>query len=393
MQKKVHPIILVIAFTFFSLSHNLASSPQTFIHTESVETSAFPEVSMQLSAWDASGLPLEGLLPEHFTLREDEGEPFHPDSLIVDDQAPVRVVLAVDVSESMLGEPLDDAKGAAARFLDRLTPGQDQVAVIGFSGELDSSEFDPEREIGFTSELRLVYDLIEGLQAGGTTHLYDAASKAISQFEDLPSGHQAVLLLSDGRNDPPEAGDPQKAIALAQVLNVPFFVIGLGDQVDQPYLQRLAYETGGLFLPVPRSADLADMFSNIAALLKTRYTLAYTSTLPADGKPHRLDLSLNLDESETSAVVPLKVPFIPTQVPVEPTLSAHTGAADRSPHRTAAITDPYSDAGNRRNCFMRHGFQFYKLFSHQRLDLRALYHPACRSRSTLPALPTQAHHS
>jgi hypothetical protein len=60
-------------------------------------------------------------------------------------------------------------------FLDRLTPG-DQAALIAFSDSVnpDPSELNPEREVGFTSNLTPVYDMIENLQAQGGTHLYNA---------------------------------------------------------------------------------------------------------------------------------------------------------------------------------------------------------------------------
>ena len=180
----------------------------------------------------------------------------------------------------------------------------------------------------FQKTLPPLYDLIEGLQAGGETHLYDAAAKAVRFFEDQPNGHRAVILLSDGRNEPAEVGDEAEALSLADEFNVPFFVIGLGDAIDLPYLQRLARESGGLFRAVPSSAELAELFRDTASLLKTQYVLSYESALLPDGETHTLQVSLQFGDQLTNQELELgPLPYLPTAEPtetalfVEPTLT------------------------------------------------------------------------
>jgi Mg-chelatase subunit ChlD len=259
-----------------------------------VDMAGFPAVKVNLSAWDSAGLPLPTLTPENITLREDDGAAFRPDSVMQDPNAALWVVLAVDVSTTMKGDPLDKAKEAAARFLDRLDAG-DLVAVIAFSSPVDPdpTKLNVAREIGFSTDRTPAYDLVQGLRAEGGTHLYNAAAKSVRLFEGTPPGHRAVLLLTDGRNEPADAGDAQQAIDLAKQNDVPFFVIGLGNQVDETYLRRLAGESGGLFRSAPSSAELAQMFSQMAGVLKTQYQVSFTSRLPADGAKHNLSIQIN----------------------------------------------------------------------------------------------------
>jgi VWFA-related protein len=290
---------LLIIFTLLISSARtdhpvMAQDEAVSLHLDWVDTTAFPTVSVHLSAWDADGLPLVDLGPEDFSLQEDGGTLFHPQSVQADREAALLVTLVLDVSESMTGEPLDDAQEAAARFLDRLTQG-DRAAVIAFSDQIDPdpATLNPDLELDFSADLDPVYDLVEDLEAGGQTHLYNAAAKAVGLFASMPEGHRAVLLLTDGRNDPPEVGDPDEAIQQARDANLPFFVIGLGRAVDEPYLRRLASETGGLFRAAPSSSELAHLFTEMANLLKTQYVLTYDSQLTGDGEVHALDVILN----------------------------------------------------------------------------------------------------
>lgn len=272
------------------------------LHLEVADTASFPTLTLRLNAWDASGLPFASLSTTDFSLSEDGGAAFHPASLQIDPQAPLGVVLALDISASMAGGPVTDAKVAAARFLDRLKPG-DRAALVAFSNPVntDPSVLDSARELDFTSDLAPVYDLIEGLRAEGSTQLYNAATKAVRMAGGLPAGHRAVLLLSDGRNESAGIGDPGEAIELARASNVPVFVIALGDQIDESYLRRLASETGGLYRAAPSSSELARLFTETATLLKTQYLLSYESRLAPDGAVHSLNVTLSSAQGQAAA--------------------------------------------------------------------------------------------
>jgi Mg-chelatase subunit ChlD len=316
IMKRSINLLAILFLLALPLQVATAQSSSPGILLEEADLTTFPQVSLRFSAWDNSGLPLPTLGTVDIELREDNGSPFHPTQVKVDQQAALQVVLVLDISGSMTGQPLVDAQAAAARFLDRLRPG-DQAALLAFSDapNPDPAVLDPVREIGFTSDLGMLYDAIEGLQAGGYTHLYEAVSKSVRMLEVTPGGHRAVLLLSDGRNDPTEAGDPQEAIQLAQAAHIPLFVIGLGDQIDEPYLRQLASETGGVFRSAPHSSELAGLFGDMATLLKTQYLLTYTSGLPADGGSHVLSVKVNSTQGSTEAIMefgPLPLAGIPT---------------------------------------------------------------------------------
>jgi hypothetical protein len=317
------------------------------LHIDWVDISNFPQVTVLVSAWNADGLPLAGLAPENFSLQEDDGETFHPATVQADPNVALSVGLVLDVSESMFGKPIEDAKAAATRFLDRLEPG-DRASLIAFSSTLDPNptSLNPSLEIAFTDHLDPIFDLVASLQPWGQTHLFNAAAKAVGLANGEPEGRRAILLLTDGRNEPAELGDPDEGIHLAQEANIPIFVIGLGKDIDEPYLRRLATETGGLFRAAPSSSELGHLFTDMATLLKTQYTLTFESGLPFDGLVHTLNLTLDTtlgSDSQSIEFGPL--PYISptptitqTSAPTETPSPTITTTPSPTPTNTATVT-------------------------------------------------------
>ena len=312
-------LLLLSCLVVLSLAFTLAASDAISLRLESPDTTLFPKVGLRLSAWNGSGLPLADLKTGDAIVQEDGGEQIRPDSLQADPQSPLAVVMVLDVSGSMAGKPLQDSKAASARFLDHLSA-KDQAAVIAFSEKLnpDPAQLQTGHEVGFSHDLKPAYTLVEGLTASGSTHLYDAVSKAVNLFGSQAGGHRAVLVLSDGKNEPADEGNPDQPINLARAAHIPVYVVGLGQQIDAPYLQRLATETGGAYRFAPASAELASLFNDMATLLKTQYQLVYTSKLKPDGKNHQVTVSLNSSGQTADSQIqigPLPAALNPTAAP------------------------------------------------------------------------------
>jgi len=280
------------------------------LRIDQVDFTAFPQVFLDVTVRDAYGVPIPGLTTADFDVSEDrtlKSRPIVDVRPRVNDQVQIAVVLALDISGSMAGGPLADAQAAAIAFVDRLGS-QDQAALLAFADavNLDAPfpQLDPTREHGFTGDKAALFAVINGLKAGGNTPLYDAAYKAIRLAAGQPPGNRAVLLLTDGRDE--TLGGPRGSgskvanedtpIREANRTNVPVFTIGLGREIDRPYLQRLALETGGTYQETPDSADLTTLFQNVADLLKQQYRLTYQSGVPKDGGMHRVLVSVRHGE-------------------------------------------------------------------------------------------------
>lgn len=317
-MKKIIVLLCIISFVLPTFNVIGQSSPPALV-IENINWSEFPQIEIEFNLWQANGTTVKDLSLDQISIVEDQNTPLQLTNLIPDQNTTLDVVLVLDVSGSMQGQPLLDAKVAATRFLDRLKT-DDQAGLIAFSDGIDPSPevLNNQRERIISNEIMPLYDLVDALEAGGGTHLYNAAAKAVLFFDQTSPHRKAVLLLSDGRNEPKEVGEAQHAIDLARQAGIPFFVIGMGEEVDDAYLTSLATETGGLYRKAPTSAELAQLFAEMADLLKTRYILQYTSQLPADGASHSVQLGVavtGVTTMQTTQMGPLPSPTAePTQI-------------------------------------------------------------------------------
>ena len=162
------------------------------------------------------------------------------------------IVLALDVSGSMQGEPIKAATEATAEFLSRLDP-KDRVGLIAFNHEVKS--------LASTSDVSSVAETMRNtvlaLPADGGTNLYGAvcmASKMIelAQKKDREVGDNrlyGIVLLSDGKDTQGETSENKMfqtcLKAGSETEGAKLFVISLGEDTDKDVLERLARETNG----------------------------------------------------------------------------------------------------------------------------------------------------
>ena len=182
----------------------------------------------------------------------------------VDSSLPIAVVLALDVSGSMDGGALDEAKAAAARFLEDLGA-EDSVAVLTFNDTVNVV-------VPFTRDHAAAAAAIAGLSAEGTTALYQATAESVRLAASTGHPYRAVILLSDGL-DHGSVLSRDEAVATVEALAAPVFVIGLGDEIDGVYLEEVASLSGGGFAATPSPAGLAQLYEEAAELLRGQYIL------------------------------------------------------------------------------------------------------------------------
>ncbi|MEZ4866677.1 MAG: substrate-binding domain-containing protein [Caldilineaceae bacterium] len=106
------------------------------------------------------------------------------------------IALVIDVSGSMEGDKIDQARTAAQRFLDLLPP-NNRITLITFNGTTtQNNELAPLEQV--EGSLRRQ---IEGIVADGGTALYDAVAAA-AQILDQGEGNRirAIVVLSDGQD-------------------------------------------------------------------------------------------------------------------------------------------------------------------------------------------------
>ncbi|MBN2393616.1 MAG: VWA domain-containing protein [Anaerolineae bacterium] len=320
-----------------------AQHPPTalFVSVNSTDVETFPEVTLAVTVRDANGVPVPDLEAFAFEINEDRA-PISRPILAVETMANVdfllSVVVVVDVSGSMEGQPLEDAQAAARALVDQLGA-NDRVAFIAFADAVNLDVLNEARESAFTADHATVVGLIDGLEATGSTPLYDALYKAVLWAQEALPGNRAIILLSDGIDEGhgSSVASAETPIQEAIRAGVPIFTIALGDEIDQGYLERVARVTGGDYQEAPDSAQLTTHFLTVLDQLKQQYVLTYVSGLSADGADHRVQVNVAVKGRRASAEAafgPLPKPE-PTTTPT-PTLTATpTSAPTPMPTPTA----------------------------------------------------------
>ena len=189
---------------------------------------------------------------------------------------PADIVLALDCSGSMTGQPMTDSKAAANGLVDQLQA-TDQAAVVNWESVIQPSS------IGLTNNFVNVHTAINGGTAGATTDMALAIQQSITylQASTIPQNSKNIILLTDGNPD-----DENTALSQAQVaasLGFRIFTIGLGDNINQVLLQQIADLTNGKFYLAPTSAQLPQIYSDILNQLQsqTATNIVVTDQLPS----------------------------------------------------------------------------------------------------------------
>jgi molecular chaperone DnaK (HSP70)/uncharacterized protein YegL len=173
---------------------------------------------------------------------------------VVGEPERIRVFLLIDVSSSMIGQPLVEAQTAAREFLDRCDFTTMEVGLVSFSSMVAL-------QAAATNNVRRLHAAIGRLEAEGSTNLTDALEMARGQLA-ASDWKRYIVLLTDGFPDAPESAVEQALAARGQ--GIEMVAIGTGD-ADRDYLARLASsEQGAIFA---KSGELVQTFGHIARMI------------------------------------------------------------------------------------------------------------------------------
>ncbi|GGE79492.1 VWA domain-containing protein [Priestia taiwanensis] len=157
---------------------------------------------------------------------------------------------SIDSSGSMdLNDPKGIRKQTAKKFVDKLDD-NDKAAVIDF--DMYADVLTP-----LTSDKDTIKEAIDRIDSWGGTNLTAGMRAAIDALKDNESDVKYVILLTDGQgyynhNLTKEAIDR----------GIVVFTIGLGNDIDEGLLQKIATETGGKYYHASTTDDLDGIFDN-----------------------------------------------------------------------------------------------------------------------------------
>ncbi len=251
--------------------------------------------SLSASVVDAAGNAV-GSLPAAAFATSIDGAPVALESAdpTLDPALTLGLVVVIDTSGSMIGPALDAAKVAVANLVASTQPG-DHVALITFSSTVVT-------QAPFATDRKPINDAVVGLRASGNTALYAAVSQAANLSAAAPDPRKAVVLLTDGEDfgDASQGITRDSSLSTAISTGVPFYVVGLGNEVDMSFLSTLGSKTGGNYFPAANPGDLATLYQNISERLRTQYTLRFTLPDGLAGGGHRLRVTVGGASAEAS---------------------------------------------------------------------------------------------
>jgi VWFA-related protein len=203
---------------------------------------------------------------------------------------PVSIVLALDASGSMKKKEAD-VVASAREFINALRP-QDKLAVMLFSDH-------PVLSHDLTDNRAAALAGLDLYRANGGTALYDSLSEALMHLKRA-QGRRVVVVMTDGRDEnnpgtgPGSVSHLNDVAVLIQQTGAVMFGIGLGVNVDQDPLKKIAEWSGGRALFPADVSELTAEYRRVVDDLRRRYLVGYTSShIRHDGAWREVQIRVN----------------------------------------------------------------------------------------------------
>ncbi|HMC31954.1 MAG TPA: VWA domain-containing protein [Candidatus Angelobacter sp.] len=262
-------------------------------------------VTVQFTVKDKHGMLVPHLPKEHFDLLED-GKPQTIKYFSAVTDQPLTLGLLIDSSKSM-EHTLPEEKIVAGGFLQKVLTPKDLAFVISFDVNVDLLQ-------DLTNDMHLLRGGLDkarintntvGLAPMGNpgpvptaqvmkgTLLFDAAYLAAYEVLGRQSGRKAMVILTDGDDvgsklrlkDAIEAAQKADVVSYVLLITDPRYPSNYGD------MNKLCEQTGGRIIEVRNPDKLDKAFAEIAAELRSQYSLGFSSDNPANnGKFRRLEV-------------------------------------------------------------------------------------------------------
>ncbi len=314
MLKKLFTL-LILCLVAFPVALGLTQETPEPVRLEitGIDPTGLPTVVVTASVVDALGQPIRGLTEANFSATVEGINGVVPGASIVSvesvavEDIPYSVVLMIDVSTSMEGLPIEQAKAAARAFVNQIGA-NDSVAIMSFSTTVQLVQ-------DFTTDKNVLLNAIDSLQVGGQTALYQASFEAVQQALNAPTARRVVIILSDGAEfgDHSTAGR-EDALQQAIINGVPVYTIGVGYGTDRSFMDLLSSGTNANFYESPDEQQLVQIYGDLVTLLRSQYIITMEISVPGDGQTYTVNLQVNSDAGSASATgvmrAPIPVPLV-----------------------------------------------------------------------------------
>ena len=200
-----------------------------------------------------------------------------------------RMVFAFDRSGSMRDGKIEQARRALRYAVENLRP-EDEFNIIDY-GTTVSAFADSAAAAGAELDRALRY--IDGIEAGGGTHIHGALLRALEDFRG--DGYaETLVFMTDGQPTIGKTGTEEslEAVREARDAGVRLFVFGVGHEVNTLLLDRLALQNGGTAAYVDPGEDIetrvSGFFAKVSRPALTDLEVAFSGARATDPYPEKL---------------------------------------------------------------------------------------------------------
>ena len=283
--------------TFFDFVESVLNRIYKSLVIRSIDASDFPTVRVTVNAATDEG---GNLKKGDFALTDMQtkiGGIRLVDASELEIASDMSVMLVVDRSGSMDGEPMEHTKAAVMNFVKNTDP----ATALGFVTFESTAELVTPLGASRTQLLSAV----DALYTTGGTNIKDGLAVAGDALTGA-LGRRIIILISDGSDGSPDGIDAVLDTLRAQ--NICVYTIAFGG-ADTQYLSYIADATGGKFLQSDSSAGLEEIYSEIGEYMVNDYILEFDAKTALEDFSRDLSVEIPGAHAIAESVYNVGVPY------------------------------------------------------------------------------------
>jgi VWFA-related protein len=284
-------LIPCLGLLALALDPAAATAPQ-IVRSDRILRSGVDIVAVTATVLDGEGRLVQGLPREAFEIYED-GER-QTITQFTNERVPVGLGLLLDVSDSMFGQRIVDARATVEHFLFGLLDKSDEFFLLAFNHY-------PHILTRWSSTPDDVRRALADLKPSGGTAIYDAVIGSLPMIARRSRERAAVVMISDGADT---ASDATVSDVRTALLRSDAFVYAvaidspkrqaINARVNESALNEITSQSGGRTEIVRDMEELQAATTRIAEELNNQYVMAYASPRATDGKYHSIRVKVTL---------------------------------------------------------------------------------------------------
>lgn len=236
-----------------SATYTKPNQSQALLNITQVDSNDYPNIKLYFTVKDINNNIIKNLNVTNINLYEDNNVSLGREISnleYLENNESISINLVMDTSGSM-SDNIKECKNIAIDFLNNMDLSSgDRVEFIEFNDIAKINNY-------FTSNKQSLINSINSISTDGGTALYDSLIMALNQT-NLEEGAKCVIAFTDGL-DNSSLNREQDVINLSQNLDIPIYIIGLGQDLGNS-LSNICNSTGGKLITISNISELKEIY-------------------------------------------------------------------------------------------------------------------------------------